>query len=408
MARAEHHRPGVDVAVARPPLRRAVREGDPAERLGRLGHRVDQVAPRVGPGGERSPAQAGQHASVGPVQELAGSALRCLVLAPALRGHEQRDQLTRLELDLGEVVLLLRDHVALLRPPDVDVHELEGHAVLAEHVLVALEHPLRAVRVGLSVRLQDLPDLLEREGPRGLEEEADEVQQALEWLRAVALPHRCGIISTPCSPTGTTRDPHPPRGRPQCHGDPARSPGAPGRDRRRGGARGGVPSDERRRGAGGRRDPQHDGGGSRAGDGRRASGHRGRRAGGGRGDAARPRDEGQVHATPDGGRERRGVALDAPGGVAGSRPDAGGLCAAALDDRADRGGREARVGRTGRLPDDGWRGPPRRVLQARGRAPRASVCSMAGSRAGRPSGASSRRSRCGPGCSRRRSCSRPR
>ncbi len=49
----------------------------------------------------------------------------------------------------------------------------------------------------------------------------------------------------------------------------------------------------------------------------------------------------------------------------GSRPDAGRLCAAALHDRADRGGREARGGRTGRLPDDGWRGPPRRVLPAR-------------------------------------------
>ena len=42
-----------------------------------------------------------------------------------------------------------------------------------------------------------LADLLERERLGCLEEEPDEVQQALERLRAVPLPHGCGIISAP-------------------------------------------------------------------------------------------------------------------------------------------------------------------------------------------------------------------
>jgi hypothetical protein len=118
-------------------------------------------------------------------------------LPPALGGDEEGDQLARLELDLREVVLVLRDHVALLGAPDVHVDELERHAVLPEDVLVPLEHALGGVGIALSVRLEHPADLFEGERLGRLEEESHEIQQAFQRFRAVPLPHGCGIISAP-------------------------------------------------------------------------------------------------------------------------------------------------------------------------------------------------------------------
>jgi len=118
-----------------------------------------------------------------------------VVLAAALGRDQQRDELAGLELDLRKVVLVLGDHIALLGAPYVYVDELQRHSVLAEDVFVPFEHALGAIRIGLPVRLQDAADLLEGERLGRLEEESDEIQQALERLRAVPLPHGCGIIS---------------------------------------------------------------------------------------------------------------------------------------------------------------------------------------------------------------------
>src|SRR5262249_48551917 len=71
--------------------------------------------------------------------------------------------------------------------PDVDVLHLERDVVMAKGLLVALEHPLRALPVGLPVRFGHRgADLLVREGFRGLEQQPDEVQQSLERLHRAA------------------------------------------------------------------------------------------------------------------------------------------------------------------------------------------------------------------------------
>ena len=129
------------------------------------------AAPRVGSGGERSSGEPRQHASVGPVEQLADGALGGGVLVTALRRHQQRSELLRRERDLREVVRVLGDQVALLAAPGVDVDELEGHAEVAQEVLVALEHALGRVDLLLAVGLERLADLFERERGSGLEQQ---------------------------------------------------------------------------------------------------------------------------------------------------------------------------------------------------------------------------------------------
>ena len=63
--------------------------------------------------------------------------------------------------------------------------DLDGHPDVAEQVLVPLEHPLGGLDLAVLVGLRELlPDLLEREGRPRIEQQGDEVDQALERLHA--------------------------------------------------------------------------------------------------------------------------------------------------------------------------------------------------------------------------------
>src|SRR5439155_1531213 len=83
----------------------------------------------------RPPGQPGQRARLDPGLELAHRLLRVALGAGGLRRDEQRRDLLLRELDVGEVVAVLRNAVALVDDPGVGRAHLHRHAEVAEHVL---------------------------------------------------------------------------------------------------------------------------------------------------------------------------------------------------------------------------------------------------------------------------------
>jgi hypothetical protein len=178
---AAEHRVHIDGPVGESPLRVPVAEPHPPAALRGVGGRQQEGARRARR--ERPAGEAGQHAAVGAVEQLAHRLLGRVGAAARLRGHEQGGELLGRECDLRQVVGLLRDRVALFHLPDVGGDQLEWDPVVAQGVLVALEHPLRGVLVLLTVGVgKGLADLLEGHGDPRLEQERDQVQQALERL----------------------------------------------------------------------------------------------------------------------------------------------------------------------------------------------------------------------------------
>ena len=96
--------------------------------------------------------------------------------------NEQCPYLVGGEAHLREVVLVLRDAVALLHLPSVGRRQLDRYAHVAEGVLVPLEHALGRCHVALLVGGHQRPDLFEGERPPGFQEEGNQIDQALQWM----------------------------------------------------------------------------------------------------------------------------------------------------------------------------------------------------------------------------------
>src|SRR5262249_8223998 len=77
--------------------------------------------------------------------------------------------------------------VALFDLPGVGRSHLHRDAEVAEHVLVAFEHPLRAVVVALVVGGEPFADLLEGQEPGGLEQQDDQVEQPFQRVHAARI-----------------------------------------------------------------------------------------------------------------------------------------------------------------------------------------------------------------------------
>src|SRR5207245_10384775 len=105
--------------------------------------------------------------------------------AGVLEPHEPRCEPERGELfvrqpEVGQVVALLRDPVPLLLlAADNHGGQLQGDADLPESVLVPLEHPLEGVPALAGVAGHGVLDLLDRDRAVGLQQEGDQVEEAL-------------------------------------------------------------------------------------------------------------------------------------------------------------------------------------------------------------------------------------
>ena len=99
------------------------------------------------------------------------------------RGEMQRRELVRLELGVGQVVLVARDAVA----DDVGVVGVgeprrDGYPHVAERLLVALEGPPKRVAV-VGVAGHAFVDLVRREQPIGVEQRGSSGWRPAEWAR---------------------------------------------------------------------------------------------------------------------------------------------------------------------------------------------------------------------------------
>jgi hypothetical protein len=189
-SRTEHDAECVDGPIRRRALCRAVAEahGVPVTRGAGGGHQ--SILVRVRLHRQRTARGTGEDAAVDPVDQLANAGDGIRRRRSALCGQiEGRDLLGR-EGDVGQVVAVFADRIALLDIPDVGARHLQRHAIRAKHVLVALELALDRVEVVALVGLEGLSDLLERERCRCLEQQSHEVQQALERLHRVLVRHR--------------------------------------------------------------------------------------------------------------------------------------------------------------------------------------------------------------------------
>ena len=117
--------------------------------------------------------------------ELAEGLLRVRILTRCVRRDEEPPQLLVRERDLGKVVILLYDLVALLDLPGIGGDQFDRHADVSKDVLVAFEHPLGRRRILLLVGLDAFADLLEREGAASREHQGREVHQPFERVHPV-------------------------------------------------------------------------------------------------------------------------------------------------------------------------------------------------------------------------------
>ena len=177
----------VVLADAREPIADLRLERVVEQRDERTGVEDETGRREVGPGRERPRRRVGDR-SLHCRLELQGRVLGLAVGRRGVRRHEQCGHLLGCEVDVREVVALLRDGVALLDLEGIGGDELDGDAGVAQHVLVAFEHPLRGGQLALLVGGDPLADLAERERAGGLEKQRGQVEQPFDRV------HRAGMI----------------------------------------------------------------------------------------------------------------------------------------------------------------------------------------------------------------------
>src|SRR6266511_4273075 len=331
----KHQRVGVHFSESGFALRGAVPKPNRPPPGQRIGHGAQMWSGRVRSGGGGSFGHGRQDVGLCAGGELLECKLGIAALPRSMGRHEQGPYLVGGEADLGQVVLVLGDAVALLHFPGVGRGQLYGYAHFPEGVLVPLEHPLGRHQV-----LKRIVGGFHPQPPAGPGGDDN-------------------------APHGGSLDTDAARDRPGRGGRATGGRRADGRRRWRPGQSGGLPRAGWAGCSGGSCGAQHDGRVARPGHRRRSfrSGRGGVRRN--RGGRARANHEAPLHPPSGNGPDGRGRGKPAPsdhGGRFRAERTPRGLGAPSLDGGPSRGRRAGRRRLQGRLRHDRRGSPAGRAL----------------------------------------------